>query len=153
MTMKALTTEKPRPSVDMTAEHPAQILEKERSFLRSLMESIPDDVYFKDRDSRFIAISGSKGRRHGMEPAAMIGKSDFDLFSDQHARKAFEDEQRIMQTGRSVINQEERETWEGGPDTWVSTTKMPLRDPHGQIVGTFGISRDITDRKQVEKAL
>ena len=146
------STEQP-PSVDMTAKHPAQILEQERSLLRSLMESIPDDVYFKDRDSRFIAISGSKARRHGMEPAAMVGKSDFDLFTDRHARKAFDDEQRIMLTGQSVINQEERESREGGPDTWVSTTKMPLRDPHGQIVGTFGISRDITDRKQVEKAL
>jgi len=117
------------------------------------MESIPDDLYFKDRDSRFIAISGSKARRHGMAPAAMVGKSDFDLFTDQHARKAFDDERRIMQTGQPVINQEERETWPGGPDTWVSTTKMPLRDPEGKIVGTFGISRDITNRKRVEKAL
>ena len=107
------STEQP-PSVDMTAKHPAQILEKERSFLRSMMESIPDDVYFKDRDSRFIAISGSKARRHGMEPAAMVGKSDFDLFTDRHARKAFDDEQRIMLTGQSVINQEERERREGG---------------------------------------
>ena len=142
-----------RPLVDTQATRPRPILPQEQSLLRSLMENIPDHVYFKDRDSRFIAVSGSKARRNGMAPAAMVGMSDFDLFTYQHARKAFEDEQRIMQTGQPMINQEERETWPGGPDTWASTTKMPLRDTQGQIVGTFGISRDITDRKRVEKAL
>jgi PAS domain S-box-containing protein len=142
-----------RPLADTTATRPKPILPQEQSLLRSLMENIPDHVYFKDRDSRFIAVSGSKARRNGLAPAAMVGMSDFDLFSYQHARKAFEDEQRIMQTGQPMINQEERETWSDGPDTWASTTKMPLRDTQGQIVGTFGISRDITDRKRVEKAL
>ena len=82
-----------------------------------------------------------------------MGKSDFDLFSDEHARQAFEDERRIMQTGQPVIDLEERETWPDRPDTWVSTTKMPLRDAHGRIVGTFGVSRDITDRRRAEEAL
>ena len=80
----------------------------------------------------------------------MVGKSDFDLFSDEHALQAFEDEKRIMQTGEPVIDLEERETWPDRPDTWVSTTKMPLRDAQGRIIGTFGVSRDITARKRAE---
>ena len=128
-------------------------LEQESFLLHTLMENIPEHVYFKDRDSRFIAVSRSKSRRDGMEPAAMVGKSDFDLFSDEHAHKAFEDEQRIMRTGKPVIDLEERETWPDRPDTWVSTTKMPLRDARGRIVGTFGISRDITDRRRAEESL
>ena len=153
MTMITSPTKTQRPSVDTAARHGEPVWTQEQSLLRSLMANIPDHVYFKDRDSRFIAVSGSKARCNGMAPAAMVGKSDFDLFSAQHAQKAFADEQRIMQTGRPVINLEERETWPDGPDTWASTTKMPLKDPDGRIVGTFGISRDITERKRVEQAL
>ena len=135
------------------AEAVEQTLVQERFLMRTLMENIPEHVYFKDRDSRFIAVSESKAHRDGMASAAMLGKSDFDLFSDEHARQAFDDEQRIMQTGQPIVDLEERETWPNRPDTWVSTTKMPLRDAQGQIVGTFGISRDITERKQAEAAL
>ena len=126
---------------------------QEQFLLRTLMANIPEHVYFKDRDSRFIAVSESKARRDGMASAAMVGKSDFDLFSDEHAHQAFEDEQRIMQTGEPVIDLEERETWPDRPDTWVSTTKLPLRDAHGKIVGTFGVSRDITARRRAEEAM
>ncbi len=135
------------------AETVRHALEKERYLMHTLMESIPEHVYFKDHDSRFIAVNKSKARRDGMEAAAMLGKSDFDLFSDEHARQAFADEQRIMQTGQPMIDMEERETWPNRPDTWVSTTKMPLRDAQGRIVGTFGISRDITARRRAEEAL
>jgi two-component system, sensor histidine kinase and response regulator len=127
--------------------------EQEQFLLRTLMANIPEHVYFKDRDSRFIAVSESKALRDGMASAAMVGKSDFDLFSEEHARKAFEDEQRIMQTGQPVVDLEERETWPDRPDTWVSTTKLPLRDARGRIVGTFGVSRDITARRRAEEDL
>jgi len=126
---------------------------QERFLLRTLMENIPIHVYLKDRESRFIVVSESKARRDGMESAAMVGKTDFDLFSGEHAKQAFDDEQRIMQTGQPMVDLEERETWPDRPDTWVSTTKMPLRDAQGRIVGTFGISRDITDRRRAEEAM
>ncbi len=151
--MNSSTSMEQLPSGEAAAGSAAHVLEQERLLLRSLMEKIPDHVYFKDRDSRFIAVSGSQARRNGLAPAAMVGMSDFDLFSEQHARKAFNDEQCIMLTGRPLINQEERETWPGKPDTWVSTTKMPLRDSQGRIVGTFGVSRDITERKKTEQTL
>ena len=82
-----------------------------------------------------------------------IGKTDFDIFTEEHARPAFEDEQEIMRTGRPVVGKEEKETWPGREDGGCSTTKMPLRDPGGRVVGTFGISRDITERKRAEEAL
>jgi diguanylate cyclase (GGDEF)-like protein len=81
-----------------------------------------------------------------------IGKTDFDFFTMEHAHQAYEDEQEIIQTGRPLIK-EEKETWIDRPDTWVSTIKMPMRDNEGNVIGTFGISTDITGRKQMEEEL
>ncbi len=82
-----------------------------------------------------------------------MGKTDFDFFTEEHARPAWDDEQAVMESGQPVVGKEEKETWGGGHVTWVSTTKMPFRDKDGRVVGTFGISRDITERKQAEAAL
>ena len=77
-----------------------------------------------------------------------MGKTDFDVFTLEHARQAFKDEQEIIRTGKPIVSIEEKETWPNRPDTWVSTTKMPFKDRKGKIVGTFGISRDITEVKK-----
>lgn len=123
---------------------------QEGFLLKALMNHVPDHVYFKDLDSRFILASQSMVSKVGFsDPAEFIGKTDFDLFAEDHARQAFEDEQAVIRTGRS-LTLEERETWLDRPDTWASTIKVPLRDEAGAIVGTFGISRDITDRRQIE---
>ena len=122
--------------------------------LDTFLEHTPDSVYFKDGKSRFVRISGALAERLGLEDAAeAIGKTDFDFFGAEHAREAFADEQRLMQTGESLIWIEERENWEDGREAWVSTTKVPLRDRDGHIVGLFGISRDITERKCNEQRL
>jgi sigma-B regulation protein RsbU (phosphoserine phosphatase) len=128
-------------------------LDTQSNLLDMLMKSLPDDIYFKDRDSRFIAVSESKAARHRQDAKDMIGKTDFDFFSEEHARAAFEDEQRIMATGEAIVGVEEKETWPDGGVTWVSTSKLPLRDRAGEIIGTFGLSRDITERKQMEQEL
>jgi PAS domain S-box-containing protein len=137
---------------DVTAQRRAEAaLAQERFLLRALMDHVPDSVYFKDRDSRIIRISSAQARRFGVRDAAeAVGRTDFDFFTEEHARQAYDDEQAILGTGQPVTK-EERETWAGRPDTWVSTTKVPLRDEAGRVVGTFGISRDITERKQAEE--
>jgi PAS domain S-box-containing protein len=128
-------------------------LEHERFLLRTLMDNVPEHIYFKDRQSRFLRNNQAHLRSFGLAwPEEAIGKSDSDFFSEEHARQALEDEQRVMASGKS-ITKEEKETWPDGSVTWALTTKMPLRDESGQIVGTFGISRNITDRKLAEEAM
>jgi two-component system sensor histidine kinase/response regulator len=126
-----------------------QELAEERHLFRTLMENIPDKIYFKDLQSRFIRINAAQHFHLG-DPALAVGKTDFDFFTEEHAREAFADEQEVIRTGRPLVAKEEKETWPDGHETWVSTTKMPLRDAAGRIVGTFGISRDITERKRAE---
>jgi PAS domain S-box-containing protein len=80
----------------------------------------------------------------------LLGKSDFDFFSEEHARPAYEDEQRIIKTGKAIIDQEEKEVMADGRVRWVNTTKMPLTANNGEVIGTFGISKNITHIKQLE---
>jgi PAS domain S-box-containing protein len=128
-------------------------LEKEKILMQALMDNIPDNIYFKDRESRIIRSSKAHANSFHLEdPVDAIGKTDFDFFSEEHASDAFHDEQMIIEKG-ITISKEEKETWPDRPDTWVSTTKAPLLDHQGSIIGTFGISRDITKRKRAEELL
>jgi phosphoserine phosphatase RsbU/P len=129
-------------------------LERERFLLKTLMDNLPDNIYFKDRESRFTMVNRAMAAWFGLhDPADLIGKTDADLFSPEHAKAALRDEQAILRTGQPLVNREEKETWADGHETWVSTTKLPLRDPNGQIIGTFGLSRNITEKKQAEEKL
>lgn len=128
--------------------HPCQ----ETLFLNVLLESVPDAFYFKDSQSRFLRLSSAMVEKFGFKDEHdLIGKTDFEVFSNEHATQAFDDEQRIMQTGKGIVDFEEKETWPDGSVTWVSSTKLPLRNSDGKIIGTFGISRDITARKRAEE--
>ncbi len=129
-------------------------LHQERYLLHALLDNVPDSIYFKDSDSRFVRISRSMAEKFGVsEAASVIGKSDADIFTGEHAEQARRDELAIMETGHPVVSLVERETWPHRPDTWCSTTKMPLRDTDGKIVGTFGVSRDITELIETQKQL
>ena len=131
-----------------------QSLVHERHRLTMLMEHIPDSIYFKDRSGRFMLVNSYMARIFNLSsPHDAVGKSDFDFFTKDHAQPAYDDEQGIMRSGLPVINKEERETWPDGRVTWVSTTKLPLRDEAGEVVGTVGISRDITERMHAIEAL
>ncbi|MEO6996290.1 MAG: PAS domain-containing protein [Lacunisphaera sp.] len=126
----------------------------DRALVTAFLANIPDCVYFKDRASRFLALSSSLADKHGQHGIAdIIGKTDFDFFSKDHAQPAFDDEQAIIQTGKPLIGKLEKETWADGRVRWVLTNKLPLRNEKGEIIGTFGISKDITDSKQMEAAL
>jgi PAS domain S-box-containing protein len=126
----------------------------ETHLLNALMEHLPDNIYFKDRESRFIRINKAAAQWYGLEdPAQAIGKTDFDLFAAEHAHQAFDDEQSIIRTGDPLLHIEEKETWPDGDVTWVDTSKLPLSDDEGRLIGTFGISRDITEKKRAEENL
>jgi diguanylate cyclase (GGDEF)-like protein/PAS domain S-box-containing protein len=124
----------------------------ERDLLEAFLEHVPDNVFFKDRRSRFVRISRAMADYIGLaDPAEAMGKTDSDIFSSEHARQALVDEQEIIRTGQPKIGIEEKETWPDGRETWVLTTKVPLKNKGGQIVGTMGITHNITDRKQAEE--
>ena len=127
----------------------------ERDLLRTLLDQSPDDIYFKDVQSRFIKAGKAHARQFGLAfPEEMVGKTDFDFFTEEHARPAFEDEQEIIRTGVPIIGKVEKEVWQDGRgETWVLTTKMPFRDKDGKIIGTFGVSKDITAMKEAEAKL
>ncbi|MFL7791355.1 MAG: PAS domain-containing protein [Anaerolineae bacterium] len=122
----------------------------DQHLLQVFLDDVPDKVYFKDSESRFIKVSRAMTEQHGAGgPAEVVGLTDFDFFTEEHARPAFEDEQKVMRTGQP-IEKEEKETWPDGRVTWASTIKMPLRDREGNIIGTYGVSRDITEQKRIE---
>ncbi len=129
-------------------------LQTDQMLLTALLRHVPDSVYFKDLGSRFIRASDSLACQKALTSAdEFVGKTDFDFFTEEHARQAFDDEQRIIATGEAIAGKEEKETWTDGRVTWVDTCKLPLYDPRGRVIGTFGISRDITARKIAEESL
>ena len=138
------------------AEHlqTVEFLKRERALFSALIITIPDHIYFKDRNSRFVRINDIMVRRFGLRNSdEAVGRTEADFFTAEHARQAHEDEQRVMNTGTAIIGLEEKETWPDGRVTWVSTTKVPLRDEKGNITGLVGISRDITASRQAGEEL
>ena len=127
-------------------------LKHERLVIRALLDSIPDHVYFKDLASRFLLISRAMALKVGLDdPGKAIGKTDFDYFKNDHASQAFNDEKRIIETGEPLLNLVEKESWDDGQVSWGLTTKMPLRNDEGVIIGTFGITKNITELKNAEE--
>lgn len=130
-----------------------EALEQEQMIIDALMNNLPDHIYFKDRQSRFIRNNLAHAQSFGLDdPDQAVGKSDFDFFTEDAARKAFEDEQKIIETGQPVIK-EEKLTRKDNTVVWFHAMKMPLFNNNGNIIGTFGISRDITKQKYAEETL
>jgi len=124
----------------------------ERGLLDSLLSTIPDHIYYKDKESRFIKVSKSLSDWFNVKGVdGLMGKTDFDFFTEEHAKPAYEDEQKIMETGRPIEGKVEKETHPDGRITWVSTTKVPRYDEKGKIIGILGISRDVTESKLWEQ--
>jgi PAS domain S-box-containing protein len=121
----------------------------------NLLSATGERVYFKDLQSQFLLVSAGwiAAYAPGRTAEELIGKTDSDVFSGEHALAAFQDEQQVIRTGEPLVGKVELETYDGRAGTWVSTTKMPLRDEDGQIIGTFGISRDITAQVRAEATL
>jgi PAS domain S-box-containing protein len=126
-------------------------LEWEKLLLDTLLENLPDSIYFKDIESQFLRVSNSMARKWDLHSSdQLIGKSDFDLFGEEDAKLKFNAEQEIIKTGEAVVGLVESDKRIDGTPVFVSTTKMPFINKQGKLIGTFGISRDITSIKLLE---
>jgi PAS domain S-box-containing protein len=122
-----------------------------QSLMANLLTHVEDAIYFKDRESRFRLVNAAVVRSLRQPSAeAVIGRTDFDFFGGEHPQAAYAIEQEIIRTGQPVLYLEEQEVFRDGSVQWCSTCKYPLRDETGEVIGIFGINRDITARKQAE---
>jgi diguanylate cyclase (GGDEF)-like protein/PAS domain S-box-containing protein len=130
-------------------------LATERDLLQALMDNIPDTIYFKDTASRFTRINRAQVKVLGVAtPEEAIGKTDLDFFHKPELAQGFyQEEQRLVETGEALINRVEFNPTPDGQPRWFSATKVPVKDEAGRVTGIVGISRDITERKQIEEAL
>jgi PAS domain S-box-containing protein len=125
-----------------------------KRLFESLMEQTADRVYIKDKKSRFIAASQTLADMHGFKDRHELeGLTDFDLFTQEHAQQAYDDEQEIIRSEKAIINKIEKETWPDKSTTWVSSTKAPLFLSSGKLAGIIGISRDVTTEKLAQEKL
>jgi len=126
----------------------------EKQLLYTLIDNMPDFIYIKDTDSNFIVANQKIMNVHGLKSRdQLIGKSDHDFYPRELADKYRGNEQDIIRTGKPLINIEERCLDEKGKDIYLSTTKIPLQDADGKIIGIVGIGRDITDKRKAEEKL
>ena len=129
-------------------------LRRDNDLFHALLEHIPDRIYFKDRKSRFLRVSTSVADAHSIrDPATLIGKSDFNIYPPEQAEETFDDEQRVIETDEALVGKVAARTLPDGSEVWVSSTKLPLHDRRGRTVGSFGITRDVTELKTLEITL
>jgi len=137
------------------SEESDQLRDLKLTCMDNLLATTEARLYFKDLESRFLLVSAGCDATvpsgHALDE--LIGKTDFDFYSQEHAAAAFEDERQIIRNGEPIVGKLERETFVDRADAWASTSKMALRDKRGQIIGTFGITRDVTAQIKAENAL
>jgi len=125
----------------------------EQYLLHALMNNISDSIYFKDKENRFVMVNEAKAEHSGVTSKDMIGKTDFDFFPLEIAKQSFADDNLVMESGKSIIDRVEEIIHLNKIKHWVSVTKVPWYDEEGKIIGTIGITRDITERKKAEEVL
>ena len=141
-------------ALDMTDAHAAEeALVRERGLLRTVIDNLPDSIFVKDRDSRFLLCNRAVLRFHDLQQSeALEGKTDFDLFPEDAAAQFYSEEQHVMNTGRPLVGQQRcRKDPVTGGLLWHMTTKLPLRNAEGQVVGLVGICTDITSYRRIQE--
>lgn len=129
-------------------------LEQERNLMRTLVDALPDAIFVKDTESKFLLANDAVARGMGTTSEQLLGKDDFDFFPEAMAKQFFTDEKHILQTGEGLINREELAmNKETGQERWFLTTKLPVKDTRGNIVGLVGLGRDISERKRAEERI
>jgi two-component system cell cycle sensor histidine kinase/response regulator CckA len=138
--------------VDISSRKSAEeSLVRERKLLTTIIDNIPDIIYMKDLESRFVLANAALRALVGVESLEkMRGKTDFDFFPHDLAEQFMADEKRLLETGKALINKDERSQGADGTELWTLTTKVPLKDESGTLVGIVGVGRDITDLKKVQ---
>lgn len=126
-------------------------LSLERDFLQGLLDNIPDAIYFKDRQNRIIKVNKFYTEGVGLKPEEIIGKTDFDFFPPDQAEKMLNDDNRVLNTGKPIVGMIEQTLLRNGTWNQVITTKIPMYDREGKIIGTMGITRDMTAYANLEK--
>ena len=143
-----MTARSHAPYAAQPTDHPL-----DRTLVAAFLENVPDAVYFKNRDGEFIAVSRSKADRHGLAPEDMVGKTDRDFFSEEHAARAAAEQAEVMSTGEPIVRKRERTLWRDGRESWAEATKLPLRDMDGSVIGIIGITDDITQNERLKTDL
>ncbi|MEZ4671328.1 MAG: PAS domain S-box protein [Anaerolineae bacterium] len=127
---------------------------EERNLLRTVVDAVPDFIYVKDKQHRMILNNASHARTLNVnEPLDAVGKTDYEFFPQEMAAGFYADEERLLQSEQSVINVQERTIGLDGSEIWALTTKVPLRNLDGDLIGLVGITRDVTEIKSKEDAL
>lgn len=130
------------------------MLGRESYLLQLLMEAVPDVIFIKDRESRFVQANHALARKLGLsDPRLVIGKTDRDFFAPDLAEAFRQRDELVLVHGQSVVNWEQREEWRDGSETWALVTELPLRDAQGEIAGLLGLTRDVTERRRAQDAL
>jgi PAS domain S-box-containing protein len=139
---------------DVAREEKEQLW-REHELMRTIIDNLPDHIYAKDRQGRFMLNNLAHARSKGVAPQDMLGKTDFDFFPEHLATQFFADEQALMDSGKPILNQEQFIPCHDKPGThfWISASKVLWRDRHGNIIGTAGISRDINSMKVAQENL
>ncbi|MBI3762368.1 MAG: PAS domain S-box protein [Chloroflexi bacterium] len=139
--------------LDVTEQKRAEeALARESNLLRAVIDNTPDFIFVKDAESRFVLNNAAhmRGLRASSQEE-LLGKTDFDIFTQELAAQYYADEQAVAQSGQPLVNREEPYVDEAGNPKWLLTSKIALRDGSGSVVGLLGISRDITQRRQAEE--
>jgi PAS domain S-box-containing protein len=144
---------RPRTEPETLEKQDERALAHERNMLRTLIDSLPDLIYAKDVNCKFLLANEACCNVMGTDPRNVVGKDDFDFFPRELAQGFYDDELKIIQSGEPLLNREESVLYHDGRTSYVLTTKVPLRDSSGRVVGIMGIGRDITQRVQAENDL
>jgi len=141
--------------IDITKRKKAErALEEERHLLDLFIESIPVNVYFKDKKSKFVIANTATAEKMGLKSREeLLGNSDHNFFSAEHANKSLQDELEIMETQKKLDGSLERETWDGQSDSYCITSKYPWLDNNGKVKGTFGVTNDVSDIVDIQTRL
>ncbi len=131
-----------------------EALAREHNLLRTLIDNLPESVYFKDTESRFVVANDAVAHLMGAPTReALIGRTDFDFYPRELAERYYADERSVISTGQPLASREEPCIDAEGNRRWFSTTKEPVRGLQGEVIGVVGVGRDITRHRQVEEAL